>query len=76
IPVAEEENWQLVSVLQPGCGLGVEGQTQECRKGNEAVLEYLDQLQPDAVLTTSTRAELMDGAAEHTVAGLEPIVRD
>lgn len=76
IPVAEEENWQLVSVLQPGCGLGVEGQTPECRKGNEAVLEYLDQLQPDAVLTTSTRAELMDGAAEHTVAGLEPIVRD
>ena len=51
-------------------------QTPECRKGNEAVLEYLDQLQPDAVLTTSTRAELMDGAAEHTVAGLEPIVRD
>ena len=76
IPVAEEEDWQLVSVLQPGCGLGVEGQTPECRKGNEAVLEYLDQLQPDAVLTTSTRAELMDGAAEHTVAGLEPIVRD
>lgn len=75
IPVAEEENWQLVSVLQPGCGLGVEGQSPQCRKGNEAVLEYLDQLQPDAVLTTSTRAELMDGGAEHVVDGLEPVVR-
>ncbi|WP_233542735.1 acyltransferase family protein [Kocuria tytonis] len=75
IPVAEEENWQLVSVLQPGCGLGVEGQSETCRKGNRAVMEYLQDLDPDAVLTTSTRAERMAGDAEHVVNGLEDITR-
>jgi len=76
IPVAEEENWQLISVLQPGCGFGVEGQSSTCRDGNEAVMDYLEVLKPDAVMTTSTRSELMDGGAEHVVSGLEELTQD
>ncbi|MBX7556666.1 hypothetical protein K1Y78_54600 [Streptomyces sp. tea 10] len=76
IPVAEEENWQLISVLQPGCGFGVEGQSAACREGNEAALEYLKAMQPDVVVTTSTRSELMSGEDEHVVTGLEQIVQE
>ena len=76
IPVAEEENWQLISVLQPGCGFGVEGQSAACREGNEAALEYLKAMQPDVVITTSTRSELMSGEDEHVVTGLEQIVHE
>ncbi len=76
IPVAEEENWQLISVLQPGCGFGVEGQSSTCRDGNEAVMDYLEVLKPDVVMTTSTRSELMDGGAEHVVSGLEELTQD
>lgn len=74
IPVAEQENWQLVSLLQPGCGFGLDGQSPECRKGNDAAMAYVEELKPDAVLTTSTRGERMDGSGEHVVAGLEEIV--
>lgn len=76
IPMAEQENWQLVSLLQPGCGLGLEGQSNVCREGNQAALDYVEQLQPDVVLTTSTRAELMDASGEKTIAGLPGVVGD
>lgn len=76
IPVAQEENWQLISVLQPGCGFGVEGQSSTCKDGNEAAMDYLRELKPDAVLTTSTRAELTDGPAERVVSGLDALTRE
>lgn len=76
IPVARQRHWQLVSLLQPGCGFGLEGQSDTCRAGNQAVLSYLEELHPDAVVTTSTRSELMDARAEHVVSGLEAVTRE
>lgn len=74
IPVAEQQNWQLVSLLQPGCGFGLEGQSEACRKGNDAAMKYVEDLHPDAVLTTATRGERMAASREHVVAGLEQII--
>ncbi|MDN5699788.1 MAG: acyltransferase [Kocuria sp.] len=76
IPIAEEENWQMVSLLQPGCGLGLEGQSDVCREGNQAALDYVEKLKPDVVLTTSTRGELMDGSQENVIAGLPAVIED
>ena len=76
IPMAEDENWQMVSLLQPGCGLGLEGQSDVCREGNQAALDYVAKLQPDVVLTTSTRGELMDGSQEKIIAGLPGVIED
>ena len=74
LPMAEEENWQMVSLLQPGCGLGLEGQSDVCREGNQAALDYVEKLKPDVVLTTSTRGELMDGSQEKIISGLPAVI--
>uniref|UniRef100_UPI003D74BD1B acyltransferase family protein n=1 Tax=Kocuria sp. cx-455 TaxID=2771377 RepID=UPI003D74BD1B len=76
LPMAEEENWQMISLLQPGCGLGLEGQSEVCREGNQAALDYVAKLKPDVVLTTSTRGKLMDGSRENVIAGLPGVVED
>ena len=76
IPMAKDENWNMVSLLQPGCGLGLEGQSDVCREGNQAALEYVAKLQPDVVLTTSTRGEMMDGSQEKVIAGLPGVIED
>lgn len=74
IPVAEQENWQLIALLQPGCGFGLDGQTEACRKGNDAAMKYVEHLRPDAVLTTATRAERMNASGERVVTGFEQVV--
>ena len=76
LPMAEEEHWQMISLLQPGCGLGLEGQSEVCREGNQAALDHVAKLKPDVVLTTSTRGELMDGSQEKVIAGLPGVIED
>ncbi len=74
IPLAEEHGWQVVSVLQPGCAFAVRPEGDACHEGNEAALEYVERLSPDAVMTTSTYAARMDGSAEAVVGGFPELV--
>ncbi|MFE7631767.1 acyltransferase family protein [Kocuria sp. NPDC057446] len=74
IPLAEEHNWQLVAVLQPGCAFAVRPEGDACHEGNAAAIEYVERLAPDAVMTTSTYAARMDGSAEALVGGFPELV--
>ncbi|MEX5302113.1 acyltransferase family protein [Kocuria sabuli] len=74
IPLAEERDWQLVAVLQPGCAFAVRPEGDACHEGNEAALDYVEQVAPDAVLTTSTYAARMDGSAEAVFGGFPELV--
>ncbi|THE18589.1 acyltransferase [Kocuria rosea] len=74
IPLAEERNWQLVAVLQPGCAFAVRPEGDACHEGNAAAIEYVERLAPDAVMTTSTYAARMDGPAEAMVGGFPELV--
>ncbi|GEO93878.1 acyltransferase family protein [Kocuria turfanensis] len=74
IPLAEERGWQLVAVLQPGCAFAVRPEGDACHEGNEAALDYVERLDPDMVLTTSTYAARMDGSAEAMVGGFPELV--
>ncbi|MFI7481795.1 acyltransferase family protein [Kocuria sp. M1R5S2] len=74
IPVAEEHGWQLVAVLQPGCPFAVRPEGDPCHEGNEAALDYVERIEPDVVMTTSTYAARMDGSAETVVDGFPELV--
>ncbi|MGQ1796640.1 acyltransferase family protein [Kocuria oceani] len=74
IPLAEERNWQLVSVLQPGCPFAVRPEGDECHEGNRLALDYVEQVDPDMVLTTSTYAARMDGPGETVPSGYPELV--
>ncbi|MFC4556043.1 acyltransferase family protein [Georgenia faecalis] len=91
VPVAEQEGWQLVSVLEGGCAFGSPddpAQPEHCREWLDAALAYVLDLAPDAVFTMATAAapdspdeRLVHGyaavAAALTDAGIEVIgVRD
>lgn len=69
IPIAEEQNWQLISFLQPGCGFGLSGMPTECVETNRAFLDYILELKPDVVVTTSTRTVVEDSGGEHVMEG-------
>ncbi len=70
-PIAEQEDWALVSVLNGGCSFGL-GE-HPCREWNERVLEYVLELAPDAIFTVVTAAEA-DGTAESLVEGVQEMV--
>lgn len=69
VPVAAEQGWQLVSLIQSGCSFGLTGQPDECFAINEAFVEYLEQLQPDVVITISTWGAPVDDQPERVVRG-------
>ncbi|MHC5558327.1 acyltransferase family protein [Kocuria sp. U4B] len=74
LPMAEERNWQVVAVLQPGCPFGVRPEGDACKEADDAALAYVEQIAPDAVLTTSTYAARMDGSAERVIEGFPELV--
>ncbi|WP_425860090.1 acyltransferase family protein [Arthrobacter sp. TWP1-1] len=78
IPVAEENNWQLVSVLLGGCDFGDEaedsGRESSCVDFNVAAQDYILDQQPDAVFTIATNA-VPDSPSENVVAGYETAVK-
>lgn len=69
IPIAEEQDWQLVSLVQPVCSFGLDGQPPECRESNESFVRYLERLQPDVVFTVSTYGAVVVGVDERLVTG-------
>lgn len=77
IPVAEDNNWQLVSVLLGGCDFGSEeppsGRGAKCREFNKAAMNYALRLQPDAVFTIATDA-VPDSSEETIIPGYESAV--
>lgn len=55
-PIAEERNWTVIGLVHGGCQFvdysdGISG---ECNDRNAQALEYILDLQPDAVVTTAT----------------------
>lgn len=71
VPIAEQQGWALVSVLNGGCSFGLGDHP--CREWNEQVLDYVLDLGPDAVFTVVTAAEV-DGPGEGVVVGLQDAV--
>ncbi|WP_315913044.1 acyltransferase family protein [Arthrobacter sp. lap29] len=78
IPVAENNDWQLVSLLLGGCDFGSEsapsGRGDECQAFNKAAMDYVLKLKPDAVFTLSTDA-VPDSPAETVILGYEAAVK-
>ncbi len=68
-PVAAEQNWQLVSLIQSGCSFGLTGQPDECFEIDEAFVKYLERLHPVVVITISTWAAPADDQQERVVRG-------
>lgn len=78
IPLAEKNDWQLVSVLLGGCDFGSEdvesGRATECREFNKAAMDYILKHKPDAVFTVATDAA-PDSPEETIIPGYEQAVQ-
>ncbi|MDJ0316474.1 acyltransferase family protein [Arthrobacter sp. H35-MC1] len=74
VPVAEANDWQLVSLFLGGCDFGSEsvpsGRSKECQQFNTAATDYVLKLRPDAIFTISTDA-VPDSPAETIIPGYE-----
>ena len=70
-PMAKERNYRVVALLLGGCSFGEssDSRSPECNDFNRAALDYALELQPDAVFTVATAAQVGE-AADHPVAGL------
>lgn len=55
-PIAEARNWTVIGLVRGGCQFVEysDGITEECNARNSEALQYILDLQPDAVLTTAT----------------------
>ncbi len=73
VPIAEERNWQLVALLQPGCSFGLDG-PDLCVQTSAAFLRYLLEVQPDAVVTMGTRSEVEDPDGEFIPLGFDEVI--
>ncbi|WP_076624012.1 acyltransferase family protein [Leucobacter chironomi] len=86
--IAEQERWHLVFLGYAACAFGlrdvVEGEdadifhSPECRQWNESVLTFVEEVQPDVVMTigaatvpTDEDADENQGALEHVLEGAE-----
>ncbi|RZQ64902.1 acyltransferase [Amycolatopsis suaedae] len=71
-PVAEQKNWQILSMLRGGCPFSTDSDTvpgdQPCMDWNAAVADEIAEIRPDAVFTIGTR-DVRVGATEHTPPG-------
>jgi len=72
IPVAEKNNWKLVSLLLGGCDFGDEtaesGRPESCVDFNVAAEKYILDQKPDAVFTIATDA-VPDSSEERIIPG-------
>lgn len=62
---AGDNGWGVVTLIKGGCALGLDEPTDDpegCGDWRDAVLEYLEDLQPEAVMTVVTRADPGDDA--------------
>ena len=73
LPIAEERNWQLVALLQPGCSFGIGG-PDPCPQTSAAFLRYLLEVGPDVVVTMATRTEVGSADGEHAPLGFDDVV--
>ncbi|MEV8337698.1 acyltransferase family protein [Leucobacter sp. NPDC077196] len=84
--IADERNWRVVSFLYAACAFGIREVdkdrgiffSQECRDWNEDVLDLIEDIDPDAVVTIGTETAPADadspidaGERERTLDGVE-----
>ncbi|MEV8181608.1 SGNH hydrolase domain-containing protein [Specibacter sp. NPDC078692] len=75
IPLAQENNWQPVSLLLGGWDFGSgTGNGAKCRDFNKAAMDYILNLKPDAVFTVATDA-VPDSPEETIIPGYEQAVQ-
>ncbi|MBN6039477.1 acyltransferase [Amycolatopsis sp. 195334CR] len=71
-PVAEQKNWQIISMLRGGCPFSTDSESvpgdQPCMDWNAAVAEEITEIGPDAVFTVGTR-DARPGLVEWTPPG-------
>jgi peptidoglycan/LPS O-acetylase OafA/YrhL len=72
VPIAEQNNWQLIAMLRGGCPFStvseIDPDEVECVDFNTAVADEITALQPDAVVTMATR-DARIGQTEQIPAG-------
>jgi peptidoglycan/LPS O-acetylase OafA/YrhL len=72
VPIARRHNWQLITALRGACPFSTASEVDpadaECVAWNAAVSDEIARLQPDAVVTLSTR-DVRSGLTEQTPAG-------
>lgn len=78
IPLAEQNRWQLVSLLLGGCTIAPEDEptrldAEECRTWRAAAMEYAISLAPDAVMTVVTTT-VPEGQGEVLQRGISKVV--
>lgn len=84
--IADEQNWQVISFLYAACAFGIRDvdesrgifYSQECRDWNDDVLDLIEDIDPDAVITIGTETAPADtdspanaGKRERTLDGAE-----
>lgn len=69
-PLAERHNYKVVSFLMGGCAFTITGSWPECNERNQEVLDYILQIRPRAVYTTSTWID--ETGRETVLRGLPP----
>ena len=71
LPWAEEHDLQIVNLHMDGCDFAPETTRGEyCDGYDEYALDYIDAVQPDVVLTTSTRTSAHSADEERTLEGM------
>jgi hypothetical protein len=72
LPIAEQNNWQLISIIRGACPFSTASETvpddQECLDWNAAAADEITALQPDAVVTLASR-DVRAGLTEQTPPG-------
>lgn len=76
LPVAEQQDWNMVAVLKGGCSLSVREtpvSSTSCRTWQEAAIRYAQDLKPDLVVMMGTKAE-REGSGERVPRGLDDVI--
>ncbi|MFD5601043.1 acyltransferase family protein [Leucobacter sp. NPDC058333] len=79
--IAEQKNWRVISFLRGACAFGLRKvapsfggyYSQECRDWNEDVLDVIQEIEPDAVVTIGTRTRAANAASDRTAGQREAV---
>lgn len=70
--VAGDRGWRLVTVARPACSFGVVDSQPWCAEYNRAVIDFLERVDADALVTYSTYAGIPGEGGEAVSEGFEP----
>lgn len=71
-PLAEAQGYTLVALLKGACPYTLEGVDDDCARWNQEVTDYVLQIKPAAIFTTTTR--IQPGEREHQLPGAQAMI--